>query len=207
MRKDGRSAVPGEIVSFPVDVSTDGGRGLRREPRTDALRGVVDPLRAGMVPADPRWRRELVGGRRRVDERREQLRGWLRWGRLRRRAVNRHVRLSRSHELAERFRAGDDVLARVAARVEMSLDLDRAPTSNVDRRDVPQPAGCEHAGPSLRRRCVLVARDGGVFGFGAADFRGSTGGMRLNQPIVAIGMTSLGGGYSLVGADGGLRLQ
>jgi hypothetical protein len=90
-------------------------------PRPEAL--------AGVVPADPRWRRvqrrELVGGRRRVDERREQLRGWFRGRRLRRRAVSRHVRFGRSHELAERFRAGDEVGARVAARVEMSLDLGR----------------------------------------------------------------------------------
>ena len=31
----------------------------------------------------------------------------------------------------------------------------------------------------------LVARDGGVFAFGA-PFRGSTGGKALNQPMVAI---------------------
>ena len=34
----------------------------------------------------------------------------------------------------------------------------------------------------------LVARDGGIFAFGDAGFYGSTGNIRLNQPIV--GMTS-----------------
>jgi hypothetical protein len=32
----------------------------------------------------------------------------------------------------------------------------------------------------------LVARDGGIFAFGSARFFGSTGGIRLNQPIVAM---------------------
>src|SRR5581483_4868954 len=51
----------------------------------------------------------------------------------------------------------------------------------------------------------LVARDGGVFAYGDAPFVGSTGGIRLNQPIV--GMASpprTGSGYWLVGADGGI---
>jgi hypothetical protein len=34
-----------------------------------------------------------------------------------------------------------------------------------------------------------VASDGGIFTFGDADFLGSTGGLRLNQPVV--GMTSV----------------
>jgi hypothetical protein len=49
----------------------------------------------------------------------------------------------------------------------------------------------------------LVARDGGIFSFGVAGFQGSTGGQRLNQPIV--GMTAHpGGGYWFVAADGGI---
>jgi hypothetical protein len=31
----------------------------------------------------------------------------------------------------------------------------------------------------------LVARDGGIFGFGDGTFFGSTGSVHLNQPIVA----------------------
>ncbi len=35
----------------------------------------------------------------------------------------------------------------------------------------------------------LVATDGGIFAFGDAGFLGSTGGIRLNQPVV--GMTAV----------------
>jgi hypothetical protein len=49
----------------------------------------------------------------------------------------------------------------------------------------------------------LVATDGGVFSF-AADFEGSTGGTRLNQPIVGSATTPSGKGYWLVASDGGI---
>jgi len=56
---------------------------------------------------------------------------------------------------------------------------------------------------------VLVASDGGVFGFGTnsngePNFRGSLGGMRLNAPIVGAAMTLSGEGYYLVASDGGV---
>jgi hypothetical protein len=50
----------------------------------------------------------------------------------------------------------------------------------------------------------LVASDGGIFAFGDARFRGSTGSIRLNQPIVAMAPTPGGGGYWLVASDGGI---
>jgi hypothetical protein len=50
----------------------------------------------------------------------------------------------------------------------------------------------------------LVAADGGVFTFGNAGFFGSTGGRRLNQPIVTMATTPSGGGYWLVASDGGV---
>jgi hypothetical protein len=51
----------------------------------------------------------------------------------------------------------------------------------------------------------LVAADGGIFAFGpAARFRGSTGGRRLNQPIVGMAAHPFGDGYWLVAADGGV---
>ncbi|HZS21803.1 MAG TPA: hypothetical protein VFA63_12575 [Pseudonocardiaceae bacterium] len=50
----------------------------------------------------------------------------------------------------------------------------------------------------------LVARDGGIFAFGTAAFHGSTGGTRLNQPIVGMAATPHGTGYWLVAADGGI---
>jgi hypothetical protein len=50
----------------------------------------------------------------------------------------------------------------------------------------------------------FVAADGGIFSFGAARFHGSTGNMRLNQPIVGMAATPTGGGYWLVASDGGI---
>ena len=50
----------------------------------------------------------------------------------------------------------------------------------------------------------LVAADGGIFSFGDAAFHGSTGAIRLNQPIVGMAATPSGAGYWLVAADGGI---
>ncbi|MGH9157829.1 MAG: hypothetical protein ACRD1K_18785, partial [Acidimicrobiales bacterium] len=50
----------------------------------------------------------------------------------------------------------------------------------------------------------LVASDGGIFAFGDAVFRGSTGATRLNQPIVGMASTPSGNGYWLVASDGGI---
>jgi len=50
----------------------------------------------------------------------------------------------------------------------------------------------------------MLARDGGVFAFGAAQFFGSEGGSHLNQPIVAGASTLDGRGYYLAAADGGI---
>ena len=50
----------------------------------------------------------------------------------------------------------------------------------------------------------LVARDGGVFSYGDARFRGSTGGQHLNRPILDIARTRSGNGYWLVASDGGI---
>jgi hypothetical protein len=50
----------------------------------------------------------------------------------------------------------------------------------------------------------LVARDGGIFSFGDAQYHGSMGGRRLNQPINGITTTPTGRGYRMVGRDGGI---
>ncbi len=50
----------------------------------------------------------------------------------------------------------------------------------------------------------LVARDGGVFTYGAATFEGSAGDLRLNAPVVGMAATGDGGGYWLVARDGGV---
>ena len=48
-----------------------------------------------------------------------------------------------------------------------------------------------------------VASDGGTFAFGAAGFFGSTGGLRLNKPIVGMAPNPDDQGYWLVASDGG----
>jgi hypothetical protein len=50
----------------------------------------------------------------------------------------------------------------------------------------------------------LVASDGGIFTFGNANFYGSTGAIRLNQPVIAMAPTPSKGGYWLVASDGGV---
>jgi hypothetical protein len=50
----------------------------------------------------------------------------------------------------------------------------------------------------------LVGNDGGIFTFGSARFFGSTGDIRLNQPIVGMAATPSGNGYWMVARDGGI---
>ncbi|MDP9389155.1 MAG: superoxide dismutase family protein, partial [Actinomycetota bacterium] len=50
----------------------------------------------------------------------------------------------------------------------------------------------------------MVAADGGVFSFGDARFHGSTGNIRLNQPMVGMAATPGRAGYWMVAADGGV---
>jgi len=50
----------------------------------------------------------------------------------------------------------------------------------------------------------MVATDGGIFSFGNARFFGSTGNIKLNQPIVGIAATPTGNGYWMVATDGGI---
>src|SRR5688500_11372321 len=49
-----------------------------------------------------------------------------------------------------------------------------------------------------------VASDGGIFAFGDAQFFGSTGSLRLNQPIVGMAATPFLEGYWFVARDGGI---
>ena len=49
-----------------------------------------------------------------------------------------------------------------------------------------------------------VARDGGIFSYGGAQFYGSTGNLHLNAPIVGMAATPDDAGYWLVASDGGI---
>ncbi len=51
---------------------------------------------------------------------------------------------------------------------------------------------------------ALLGEDGGIFTFGDAGFFGSTGGQRLNSPVVAMAWTPTGKGYWVVARDGGI---
>jgi hypothetical protein len=49
----------------------------------------------------------------------------------------------------------------------------------------------------------LVASDGGIFTYGDAPYRGSTGAMTLAKPVISI-MRAPGNNYWLVASDGGI---
>ncbi len=50
----------------------------------------------------------------------------------------------------------------------------------------------------------LVAGDGGIFSFGGNAFYGSTGGMRLNAPVIGMAGSGDHRGYWLLASDGGI---
>jgi hypothetical protein len=50
----------------------------------------------------------------------------------------------------------------------------------------------------------VVGTDGGVYAYGAATFKGSTGALKLNRPMVGMAPTPTGQGYWLVASDGGI---
>ena len=79
--------------------------------------------------------------------------------------------------------------------------------------DGPFLAAATGAGPITNPSCTpaptspgywQVASDGGIFSFGSARFYGSTGGIRLNRPIVGMVATPDRRGYWLVASDGGV---
>jgi ribosomal protein L24E len=51
---------------------------------------------------------------------------------------------------------------------------------------------------------ILLGRDGGIFTFGNAQFHGSTGGRKLNAPVLDMSASADGRGYWFVAADGGV---
>jgi len=71
------------------------------------------------------------------------------------------------------------------------------------------PAGADDEGKvskqgTLGDGYLFVATDGGIFNFGDSEFKGSTGDIELNQPIVGAESTPTGEGYWLVASDGGI---
>ncbi len=82
------------------------------------------------------------------------------------------------------------------------------PSTSASTATVPAAAAPQVQQPAITSVSAywLVAGDGGVFSFGGAPFYGSTGGMHLNRPVVAIAPTSPtdSGGYREVASDGGI---
>ncbi|MGH2687867.1 MAG: Ig-like domain-containing protein, partial [Actinomycetota bacterium] len=66
----------------------------------------------------------------------------------------------------------------------------------------PPPAQAQTAGG--QKGYWMVAADGGIFAFGDAPFKGSTGNIRLARPIVGMASTPSGQGYWMVASDGGM---
>jgi hypothetical protein len=75
---------------------------------------------------------------------------------------------------------------------------------------VPGAAPASAAGGKVAAKGTLgdgyffVATDGGIFNYGDSEFKGSTGDIKLNQPIVGAAQTPTGEGYWLVASDGGI---
>ena len=88
-------------------------------------------------------------------------------------------------------------VALVGSYIYVTVDFEQVPAGSIGP---PAPVGVNQGSQSA----WLVASDGGVFAFGAAGFYGSTGNIRLNQPIVGMAATSTGRGYWLVARDGGI---
>ena len=68
----------------------------------------------------------------------------------------------------------------------------------------PAPPGGGPPPPPGSHGYWLAGRDGGIFTFGAAPYRGSMGATRLHAPVVGITHTPDSNGYWQVAADGGI---
>ncbi|HYH49746.1 MAG TPA: Calx-beta domain-containing protein [Acidimicrobiia bacterium] len=88
-----------------------------------------------------------------------------------------------------RFEARETILLRLSA---------------AGRGTLPDPEAVGTIADDERPGYLLAATDGGIFTFGGAGFFGSTGGVKLNSPIVGLAPHPSGRGYWLVATDGGI---
>ena len=98
---------------------------------------------------------------------------------------------------------GPRLLARRVGRRQCSVSATRVSSARPDRSRLHKPV-VGMARNRAGRGYWLVASDGGIFTFGDARFRGSTGGSRLPSPITGMAPTPSGNGYWLVAATGAL---
>jgi hypothetical protein len=98
----------------------------------------------------------------------------------------------------------------VRALYEANLNFNTATSPPTPVLGDPNPNGPAATGPSCPTPPQppsgywQVGSDGGVFSYGAAQFYGSTGAMKLNKPVVGMAATPDGKGYWLVASDGGI---
>ncbi|HEV8624151.1 MAG TPA: hypothetical protein VG034_06820 [Acidimicrobiia bacterium] len=97
--------------------------------------------------------------------------------------------------LTTRFRRRLAAATAVAVTAFLPLAMPAAPTAQ---------AADGSARAAAANGYWMVASDGGIFSFGDAKFYGSTGNIKLNQPIVGIAATPSGAGYWMVATDGGI---
>ena len=97
--------------------------------------------------------------------------------------------------LATRLRRRTAAVLAVALAGVLPLAVPTAPSAQADDRS---------ASAAAANGYWMVAADGGIFSFGDAKFFGSTGAIKLNQPIVGMAATPSGNGYWFVAADGGI---
>jgi hypothetical protein len=96
--------------------------------------------------------------------------------------------------LTTRLRRRTAAIVAVALTAVLPLAVPNAPSAQANDRT----AAAASSG------YWMVASDGGIFSFGDAKFFGSTGNIKLNQPIVGIAATPTGNGYWMVATDGGI---
>ena len=105
-----------------------------------------------------------------------------------------------------KFALSADLPLLVLRRIRSQLH-DQLPSGRGDGHDPPLPTTSvppASTQPALSHGYWLVGSDGGIFTFGSAQFYGSTGGMKLQRPVVGISPTANKAGYWLVASDGGV---
>ena len=117
-----------------------------------------------------------------------------------------HVAAAAALVMAAGSLGPDQAVARLLTTARDLGPLGRDPEYGAGLLDVD--AAVASTGIPIRRTQVtgyrMVASDGGIFAFGTAPFRGSTGNLQLAKPIVGMAATPSGNGYWLVAEDGGI---
>ena len=95
-----------------------------------------------------------------------------------------------------------DTTAKLGARGWSQYRKDARHTGSL----IPTPLSFNRCAANPGEGYYMVARDGGIFTF-CVPYHGSTGGMRLNQPIVGMATAPNNAGYWEVASDGGIFTQ